>query len=154
MKICFFVLCCLVSTLHYKSVMGGLVKDFFEKVHDTAHTVREDLEKSLHLNGHDTNSTETEKEKDQVPTETNVEKNKESSTNIPTTSTTTTAPKVETTPSTTQSVTVSTTASTVTTTVATGPNANTTEGEGRENFKATCQTGYQRTADGRCKPTF
>lgn len=33
---------------------------------------------------------------------------------------------------------------------------NATDGDdkGRENFAAGCATGYQRTADGRCKPTF
>ncbi|XP_028037593.1 growth-blocking peptide, long form-like [Bombyx mandarina] len=30
----------------------------------------------------------------------------------------------------------------------------TTEKEGRENFVGGCATGFKRTADGRCKPTF
>lgn len=32
--------------------------------------------------------------------------------------------------------------------------SNTTEKEGKENFSGGCLTGYMRTADGRCKPTF
>lgn len=34
------------------------------------------------------------------------------------------------------------------------PLSTTTKKEGRENFAAGCSTGYKRTPDGRCKPTF
>ncbi|XP_013175413.1 PREDICTED: plasmatocyte-spreading peptide-like [Papilio xuthus] len=36
--------------------------------------------------------------------------------------------------------------------VSNGTNAN--GQDGRENFRGACATGYQRTSDGRCKPTF
>lgn len=54
-----------------------------------------------------------------------------------------------TTPSTTTSTTTTTTVKPVETTT-----KNATDDKGRENFAAGCATGYQRTADGRCKPTF
>lgn len=42
------------------------------------------------------------------------------------------------------------------TTIPTGDTGkdNTTEKDGRENFQGGCATGFMRTADGRCKPTF
>ncbi|KAJ0179318.1 hypothetical protein K1T71_005030 [Dendrolimus kikuchii] len=41
-----------------------------------------------------------------------------------------------------------------TTQTTTTAKTNTTDKDGRENFKGGCSTGFMRTADGRCKPTF
>lgn len=43
---------------------------------------------------------------------------------------------------------------TVTVITSTTAKTNTSEKDGRENFVAGCATGFMRTADGRCKPTF
>nr|BAJ21209.1 precursor of insect cytokine ENF peptide [Theretra japonica] len=58
------------------------------------------------------------------------------------------APAVETTAIPKQPVTVPTT------TVAPITAETTTKKDGRENFAGGCATGFMRTADGRCKPTF
>lgn len=52
-------------------------------------------------------------------------------------------------------VNVETTTQPATTTVISAAKSNATTGkDGRENFAGACSTGFQRTADGRCMPTF
>ncbi|XP_073964362.1 growth-blocking peptide, long form-like [Choristoneura fumiferana] len=151
MKLTLLFAGCLIFTIIYQ-VEGGLVKDFFGKVHKTADIVREDVKKVWRPDSvaessttaiHDDKNGETSTAAANTPEVKPAEKkesenlaplsgeNKKSDENIP---------KVEKEEKHEEATTVSTSTS--------------TEKEGRENFKAACATGYGRTPDGRCKPTF
>lgn len=168
MKLSFFILCCIFITLQYESAEGGLVKDFFGQVHDTAQHVRNDVRNVLHLNKKDENKKpdETNKESDQTPAkETDIKnevKPQEGQKEIKVASVTELenknveqvqqakqpAIKNEDKPKESDHNENSVPAVTSTTV------SNTVDKDGRENFTGACAPGYVRTADGRCKQSF
>ncbi|XP_049865652.1 growth-blocking peptide, long form-like [Pectinophora gossypiella] len=141
MKYSFFVLIFAITVINYETVNCGIVKNFFDDVHNTAHKVREDIKDLLHpKKGEDTPTKAQEEVSVKEPTVKPAEQPSKSE-EKPVEVTTTSTPKAA-------------SDSTVATTAAPASNVTTTEKDGRENFKGSCATGYARTADGRCKPTF
>ncbi|XP_038213140.1 growth-blocking peptide, long form-like [Zerene cesonia] len=132
------IFCCALSN-------AGLLRDIAESLHEKSHKIRDDIRGVLHPN-------------------------KEGPRNEITTSTTSAAPqpevntieKVSTSempivfPNTdTETIKYSTVKSDVIESPSTVVSISTTEKkDGRENFGGGCSTGFKRTADGRCLPTF
>ncbi|CAH2093139.1 unnamed protein product [Euphydryas editha] len=136
---------------------GGLVKGFLEKAHETVHKIHDDVHKIFHP---------TEEPKYQPTVVIDMRNNENDNDDLFVFATTPTAVPVPTAvnreintgvdfnknliptedisrvvfasiPATAQAVT-----------------STTTEKDGRESFTGGCITGYERTPDGRCKPTF
>lgn len=142
--------------LFLQNVNGGLVKEFIESVHEKAHKVRDDIRGYLHPEQNIKN-----KETASIPNnadnynhqiddrlifvlsttaspEMNNEKRKSDIVQFERNDQNVNEEKIvffssPTTPP---------------------PTSTTTQKEGRENFFGGCSTGFKRTADGRCKPTF
>lgn len=124
----YFILCCSILIIHFCDSVNGDVRGLLSKLREPLPTI----EQSFRIVFRD--SSEDTGRRDQ--TATRVYKNE-----LPVTS----ATHSEVLETTTQPVTAPTTiANNVTTTVK----------EGKENFAGGCATGFMRTADGRCKPTF
>ncbi|KAI5632769.1 paralytic/GBP/PSP peptide domain-containing protein [Phthorimaea operculella] len=152
MKLSIFVVFCLFLTLQYESVSCGVVQSFLEKGHEVIETVRKDVQNVFHLNKNEkddkvaekeNSDKETEPEKISTTTELNKTEKKEN-----------TETKNED-----KNEVLTTTAKSSSTTASTdkiaAPEESSAESQqGRENFKASCASGYKRTADGRCKPTY
>ncbi|XP_026326370.1 growth-blocking peptide, long form-like [Hyposmocoma kahamanoa] len=173
MKLSFFILCCIFVTIQYESVRGGLVKDFFGQVHDTAQHVRNDVRNVLHINkkdetknpdeinkvGDETPAKETGNKNEVKPEEgqkekedTSVkesEKNDDSKNVEPVQNGKQHDNKTEAKPE--ESNHNENSESTVTSTTVSTINGT---HDGRENFTGACAPGYVRTADGRCKKSF
>lgn len=157
MKIYLIISCCLFLSINYEPVSGGLVPELFEKVNNITNNAKEDIANAAHFNEQDSKAIQANIEKNIAGAEVEtVTKNvkKDNGVSITTliismATTASSATKIETTQSTqvTTMVTPTTTAGTETITTS-------TDGEGRENFKASCLPGYQRTTDGRCKSNF
>lgn len=159
MKLIFFIIFCIFITLQYEPVRGGLVKDIFGQVHDTAKQVGsvfylnkknenktpDDFNKAKETdNKHEIKPEEDHKENDDTlvkKPEENEDKHVE-----PVQNPKQDDKKTEDKPK--ESNSNENIASVVTSTI-----ASTTQG-GRENFLGACAPGYVRTADGRCKPSF
>lgn len=173
MKLSFVILCSILVTLQYESVEGGLVKDFFGQVHETAQHVRNDVKNVLHLNKKDENKKpdDVDKVSDETPAketdnknevkleenqkekkDTSVkepEKNDEDKDVEPVQNAKQHEKKDEDKPKESNPNENSVPAVTSNTNSAT----NDTQ-DGRENFAGACASGYVRTADGRCKQSF
>ncbi|XP_061706435.1 growth-blocking peptide, long form-like [Cydia pomonella] len=141
MKLSIIFVCCLISTILY-SVEGGLVKDFFGKVKETAEVIHKDVHNvwrpesgnaeknnteqtvttpSAAKDGHDENEDNKEGEhKIITPSSTTVTKEHEAKEDKPEETTT-------------------------------AASETTTKKDERANFSGACQANYRRTADGRCK---
>lgn len=151
MKVILTVLGCILITSNFETVTGGLVLNYFDKVHERTHErvekTKENFRNFFHLNKNE-NSTTTETS---ATTETGVQK--------PSAETTTANEKISfqepnsdvNSKSSTQHQNEDTPI--VFPTEIPGATA-TTEKDGRENFSGSCQAGFQRTTDGRCMPTF
>nr|BAJ21206.1 precursor of insect cytokine ENF peptide [Neogurelca himachala sangaica] len=124
MKASILILFFVLSIACYPSASGQL-HNFFEHVHDTFHKAGEDVRIFFKLDRRQDKASDTKS------TET---------AQVVATSQSTETPKI-------------TTVAPITTTKA-FDKVETTTKEGRENFAGGCATGFMRTADGRCKPTF
>lgn len=162
MKLSVFVICCVIVTLQYEPVKGGLVKDFFGQVHETAQHVREDVRNTLHLNGKDDKKDpdETDKQKNEAPQKENKNENdvkpEEGSKETEGTSLKETEKKDEG-----KKVEPGQNAKEPETKTEDKPKDEVAGGaspkddkDGKENFTGACASGYVRTVDGRCKPSF
>ncbi|XP_046969363.1 growth-blocking peptide, long form-like [Vanessa cardui] len=149
---CFCLIVNILLLVHNSD--AGLVKGIIGSIHDAAHKVREDIHQTFHP--------KQEHKKETVDV-VHVADNKKAADNnqlvFATTSTVATVnkeaskeptgfvmPKDDDEP---KFVFAS-----MPTTEATVNISSTTVKDGRENFAGGCSTGYERTADGRCKPTF
>lgn len=154
MKLTLLFAGCLIFTIIYQ-VEGGLVKDLLVKVHKTAEVVREDVKKVWRPDSvTEPSTTPSHDDKNGVTSSSGVAtvsepevkpvEKKESENVAPLTGQNKkpdeNIPKAEKEEKHVEATTVSI--------------STTTEEKGRENFKAACATGYGRTPDGRCKPTF
>ncbi|XP_028159331.1 growth-blocking peptide, long form-like isoform X1 [Ostrinia furnacalis] len=155
MKLVPVVLLCVFLISEYNTADGKIVNNIFEKVHNTAEKVKEDvhnlfqpLRNRLHHKKNDDAGKITFEE------ETSAEKEKEKHT-VETTSlkptTTTEGKTVSTSSESTVSRMVFPTEEPLATTT---KSSNGTDKDGKENFSGGCLAGYQRTSDGRCMPTF
>ncbi|XP_050347875.1 growth-blocking peptide, long form-like [Nymphalis io] len=147
-----YCLCIIVNLLLLNSEAdAGLVKGIISSIHDTAHKVRDDIHQALHFKEDPKKETadvvtvadnKTNGDNKFVATSTAAYNNKEVNKEV----TGVVMPKDED-DSKLIFVTNPTTESTVNFT-------STTVKDGRENFAGGCSTGYERTVDGRCRPTF
>lgn len=171
MKLSFFILCCIFVTLEYEPVRGGLVKDFFGQVHDTAQHVRTDVRNVLHLNKNDENKKpqEVNKEGDEVPATDNKnevkpeenhkdnedisvkkpEKNDEDKNVEPVQNAKQHEKKTED-----KLQESNNNENNVPAVTSTAVSATNDTQDARENFSGACEPGRVRTADGRCKLSF
>ncbi|XP_047535375.1 growth-blocking peptide, long form-like [Vanessa atalanta] len=149
-----YCFCLIVNTLLLvRNSDAGLVRDIFGSVHDAAHKVRDDI--------HQTFYPKQDQKKETVDV-VHVADNKNNDNNQFVFVTTSTAATVN------KEVSKEPTGfvmpkdddetkfvfPSMPTTEATVNITSTTVKDGRENFAGGCSTGYERTADGRCKPTF
>ncbi|XP_068627654.1 plasmatocyte-spreading peptide-like [Battus philenor] len=128
MKLSLFVFLCVGVTLLSNSVNGDVVVDLFGRIQQSAQKIGDDIKNVFQNNGRRRSQYKYEPVKVSKPEESEEDR------------------IVFERP-------VTSTQATLTTTKATAK-TNGTEQEGRENFRGACATGYERTADGRCKPTF
>lgn len=159
---------CSITLLNSNLVHGGLIKNVFEKVHDTAHKVREDVRSVFLPEKHEQeHSVENENTDFKPVTESNSadvnynndksikkeEDQKSSSIGLQdehinaNKNTVEENTEINSDGENKDSVQKDNTEAKV--------NGQETAGkDGRENFTGGCATGYQRTSDGRCKPTY
>lgn len=132
MKLTSCLIFCVIVTLQYYSAEGhpgGLFESIHNTLTDTAHKVHTDIDNIIFPNQNSEDKSTTNEQTGEVPNTADAGSNQE------------VKPVETTTPS--------------TTTVASATkNETVTEKDGRENFSGSCLPGYQRTPDGRCKPTF
>ncbi|KAJ8726975.1 hypothetical protein PYW08_015372 [Mythimna loreyi] len=144
MKLTISILFCVILTLQYNGVDGKL-KNFFEKIHGSVHgaadKVKEDLNNFFHPDANKQQENQNESSNIHfVESEENTDAAAAAKRPVEVTPTT----------STTQTPAVTDPSSFNATTLA----PSTTTKDGRENFDGGCLTGFMRTPDGRCKPTF
>ncbi|XP_022122917.2 growth-blocking peptide, long form [Pieris rapae] len=158
MKSYFLILCvgALLCSTH-----GGLLKDVVGTIHEKAHTIREDIRNVLHPKD-DHHSKNTIPDPVKVST---TEKNSEvekphhsDKTEFVTTEKSTEAINIES-PSSgiafpTEKTEAKPTESYTEPSTTIASNKTNDDKDGRENFAGGCATGFKKTADGRCKPTF
>ncbi|CAG4964705.1 unnamed protein product [Parnassius apollo] len=130
MKLSILILFCYVFTILSPRVKGDVVVDLFGKIQESAQKIEDDIKsvfqsKSRRDSQYRYESMIVFKNDEDAPDKTTAT-NVVTSTQVPVT------------------------------TVKGDSNSKTngTEQDGRENFRGACATGYERTADGRCKPTF
>ncbi|XP_063530258.1 growth-blocking peptide, long form-like [Cydia strobilella] len=147
MKLPIVLVCCFISTILY-SVEGGLVKDFFGKVKETAEVVHKDVHniwrpESGNADKNNTEQTVTSPSTRPDPAKEGEhkidEKTKDTKVSEITSSSSTTATKEHETKEDKHEETI------------TAASETTTKKDERANFSGACQTNYRRTADGRCK---
>lgn len=162
MKVPFSLLLCSVLTLLCASVNGDLGR-LFGGIKDSVDQLHRDVKNVLHVRNEDRivfdQSEEAERNFDIRPTPASFVRSEKQ------TEPAVIASSVKSSTTTVDSSTVSKPlivappvvgpSTTPSATVDLAPKSNaTTDKDGRENFQASCSTGYQRTSDGRCLPTF
>ncbi|CAK1551774.1 unnamed protein product [Leptosia nina] len=133
---------------------GGLLKDVVVTIHEKAHNIREDIKNVLHHKDENTPQNSISNKDHKPSTTEKVETDKTIAVNTPSAITfPDDIPTKEVAVKTEQLIT-STVSSVSSSTIAS--NSTTKENQdGRDNFRAAnCATGFKKTADGRCKPTF
>ncbi|KAG6463301.1 hypothetical protein O3G_MSEX013792 [Manduca sexta] len=130
MKLFFIVSCVAILAISCSSPVNGDLNGFFGDIHKKVHHAGRGVGKLFKLENSDTRNEERivfpDDDQDVAPRREQ--------------------PKITTKAPTTEAPTTTTTAANTAET--------TTTKEGRENFAGGCATGFLRTADGRCKPTF
>lgn len=143
--------------LFLQDVNGGLVKGLFESVHETAHKVRDDIRSYLHPE-----QDIKKNEMASVPNNANNYNHQVDNSRLVFVLPTTATPRQDDSKNendrfqferydkgvSEEKLVFFTSPTTA------PPTSTTTQKEGRENFFGGCSTGFKRTADGRCKPTF
>ncbi|CAK1578338.1 unnamed protein product [Parnassius mnemosyne] len=128
MKLSIFILFCYVITILSLQIKGDVVVDLFGKIQESAQRIGDDIKSVFQSKNRRNNQYESRivfKTDEDAP-------DKTTATNV----VTNTQVPVTTVKSDSDSKT------------------NGTVPDGRENFRGACATGYERTADGRCKPTY
>ncbi|XP_063635819.1 growth-blocking peptide, long form-like [Cydia splendana] len=155
MKLPTVFVCCFISTILY-SVEGGLVKDFFGKVKDTAEVIHKDVHNiwrpgSGNADKNNTEQTVTTPATPSAAEDGHDEKedNKEGEHNINEKTKETKVSEITTSSSTT-STTEHETKEDKHEETTTAASETTTKKDERANFSGACQANYRRTADGRC----
>ncbi|XP_047523008.1 growth-blocking peptide, long form-like [Pieris napi] len=159
MKIYFLILCvgALLCSTH-----GGLLKDVVGTIHEKAHNIREDIRSVLHhKDDHHSKNTIPDTDVKLSTTEKNsevVKSHHSDKTEFVTTEKSSEAINIES-PSTgiafpTEKTEVKPTESYTVPSTTVASNTTKDDKDGRENFAGGCATGFKKTADGRCKPTF
>ncbi|CAG4940690.1 unnamed protein product [Colias eurytheme] len=132
------ILCCALAN-------AGLLRDFAESLHETSHKIGDDIRRVIHP----TNASP----RNEITTSTTLatpQKKENTIEKVDTSETAIVFPSTDT-----EETKPSTVKSDVMEPSSTVASASTTEKkDGRENFGGGCSTGFKRTADGRCLPTF
>ncbi|CAH0717197.1 unnamed protein product, partial [Brenthis ino] len=137
-----------------KNANGGLVKGFIESVHEKAHKVHDDIRDFLHpknnenVPAYNSNNEDNNDGKLIFVSSPTLPANAEGTTNDNNLNRDVKSENIS------EDKVVFVVSSTTEVAAATVTGSTTTEKEGRENFFGGCSTGFKRTADGRCKPTF
>lgn len=137
---------------------GGLVRGFIESVHEKAHKVHDDIRDLLHpennenVPAYNSNNEDNNDGKLIFVSSPTLATNAEGATNENNDNSNVKPENFD--KNINEDMVVFVVSSTTEVAPAAVTGSTTTEKEGRENFFGGCSTGFKRTADGRCKPTF
>lgn len=136
MKVACFILCCAILTSY--SVVSGDLRDFMKNIGNAAKKDISDTMNAFNFNNENRIIFKESKEDKRDFSAARTETNQVKEANVEK-----------------EEAKVETSTLSATTTVNPAAKSNSTTGkDGRENFAAACSTGFKRTADGRCMPTY
>nr|AGO02159.1 growth-blocking peptide [Spodoptera exigua] len=143
MKLTIAILFCAVLNLPYSAngIPKNLLENYRQKVQDTINNINQDVKSFFHPN----ENKKVQQNNDAASSIFFVEDESEEDF---------AAAAAARRPATVEVTTASTTSTTTSTVKPVETTTNNGTDRGRENFAGGCTPGYQRTADGRCKPTF